>query len=76
MHMQAAALAGGTGRMRQQLQQHLATLASFRGRTPGSSALALPPIGGLQDDTDGEPEVSLWFSQCQINHDICLGHNW
>ncbi|KAK9865149.1 hypothetical protein WJX84_002980 [Apatococcus fuscideae] len=44
--------------MRQQLQQHLATLASFKGRTPGSGALPLPPIGGVHDDTDGEPEVN------------------
>ncbi|KAK9832201.1 hypothetical protein WJX74_002645 [Apatococcus lobatus] len=55
---EASTLAGGPGRMRQQLQQHLATLASFKGRSSGNGALALPPIGGLQDDTDGEPEVS------------------
>ncbi len=61
LRMQAAALAGGSGRMRQQLQQHLATLASFRGRASGSAALALPPIEGLQDDTTGEPEVKRFL---------------
>ena len=59
LFVQASALAGGAGRMRQQLQQHLASLASFKGRSSGSGALALPPVGGLHDDTGGETEVSI-----------------
>lgn len=82
MLCQASALAGGPGRMRQQLQQHLATLASFKGRSSAHGALALPPIGGINDDTDGEPEVGpndayvlcqseLYLKRGIVAHDPC-----